>query len=96
MFVPVTTKPYLKSNNFSVRQQARLRHFLLIKEIITQYLFPAKTGSQAYRLRLCRISIKGQFHLRFKFRFTHFQRRSLIRRTLQTSLCLFLANLITT
>jgi hypothetical protein len=44
MFVPVTTKPYLNSVNFSVLQQGIPAFFLSIKEKLINILLPAKAG----------------------------------------------------
>ena len=40
MFVPVTTKPYLNSVNFSVLQRVSLHFFLLIKKKLINILLP--------------------------------------------------------
>ena len=44
MFVPVTTKPFLNSVNFSVPQRVSLHFFLLIKEKTNQHFTSSKRG----------------------------------------------------
>jgi len=48
MFVPVTTKPFLNSVNFSIPQRVSLHYFSLIKEKTKQYFTSCKNRYHGY------------------------------------------------
>ena len=56
MFVPVTTKPYLNSFNFSVLQRVFLHFFLLIKEKTNQHFTSCLRNCSTYKLQCTLVS----------------------------------------
>ena len=70
--VPVTTKPYLNNVTLSIMQRGSLHYFLLISEKINQHITSCENRATGVPPSALRDIPNGQFHLRFKFRFTHF------------------------
>ena len=56
MLVPVTTKPYLNSVNFSVLHRASLHFFLLIKEKINKHITYCLRDCSTYKLQCILVS----------------------------------------
>jgi len=48
MFVPVTTKPFLNSVNFSLLQRVSLHYFSLIKEKTNQHFTSCENGNHGH------------------------------------------------